>query len=258
MTDLLELQRDCRSAFTTGDIQALSGHFVGNRIPAATRVKVYENNLRETYRKALSGTYPVVEQPVGAACFSGLARLYVSRYPSKSGDLQNFGAAFDRLLEQQYGATPHAYLADVARLERAIEAVLLEAEDRKLEPAALAALEPGDLAHIRLRLARSLRIIASPYPVLSIWKANQPGQSPAADLGEGAQWLVILRHGDEAEIHRLDRAAFELAVRLARDEELGAACDDLAAEPDLAFDAARALGTLLRIGCIASLSRAGT
>jgi hypothetical protein len=254
MNALLELQRDCRRAFAANETSALLEHFVSNAIPSATRVKVYENNLRETYRKTLRSGYPVVERLVGERCFSALAGVYAANYPSTSGDLQNFGTQFAQFLEQQYGASAFSYLSDVARLERAIDDVLSEAQSEPLEIQALGSIEPGDLSRLRFGFAGALRLIGSDYPVLSIWQANQPGREADVDLNNAAQWLAVRRRGDEAELHRLDRDAFDLATKLREGKDLGAACEELASEAGSDFDLANALGGLLRAGCLASLS----
>ena len=65
----------------------------------------------------LAGAYPIVAKIVGESFFEGLAREYLRRFPSASGDLNEYGAS----LAQFVAAFPHTgdlpYLADVARME---------------------------------------------------------------------------------------------------------------------------------------------
>ena len=106
-------------------------------IPAAVRLEVYRNNLRETARKTLAASYPVVARLVGQTCFRNLARAYVSRFPSRCGDLATFGREFPRLLESFYARGSFAYIAGVAALEWAL-----------VESEAAPEAEPLDLARL--------------------------------------------------------------------------------------------------------------
>src|SRR5262249_25894077 len=81
------------------------------------RLDVYRNNARETFRKTLSATYPVVRGLVGDGCFRGLAAHFMREFPSGAGDLGLFGAELATLLDISYRDTEYASLADVARLE---------------------------------------------------------------------------------------------------------------------------------------------
>ena len=59
---------------------------------------IYRANMVAAADKALSAAYPVIRQVVGAEFFHGLAREYQRGTPSASGDLTDFGAAFDAFL----------------------------------------------------------------------------------------------------------------------------------------------------------------
>ena len=91
MSALRKLQRDCERAFAGGEVEPLLPALVDHAIPAATRVKVYQNNATETFRKTLASSYPVVERLVGDACFRSLAAAYARLSPSTNADLQHFG-----------------------------------------------------------------------------------------------------------------------------------------------------------------------
>ena len=250
MSELRKLQMCCEEAFRLGDASLLGNRIVDAGIPATSRVKVYANNLRETYRKTLQRSYPVIERLVGDDCFRSLALVYTQQNPSRSGDLQNFGAAFGDFLVAEYGTTEYAYLPDVARLEWAIETVLLEPMSPRLDPARLGSLAAEDLVDIRLHLSTGLRLLDSSYPVLSIWQANQPGRETQVDLAAGGEHIAVIRNADEVEIHRLDGDAYLLATAFAQGMPLGMACDDL---PDGA-NLVALLSTLLRAGCLADFS----
>ncbi len=214
MNSLHRLQRDCEQVFRGGDAAALLPELVGNAVPAATRVEVYRNNARQICRKALANTYPVVEQLVGDAVFRSLALAYLDEHPSRSGDLQHFGREFSATLDALYRGSRYDYLGDIARLELAVEAALLEPEAGTLDLDALADVPPDRLGDVVFNPAPSLRLVGSRYPLLSIWRAHQPNAEQSVDLSSGAEYVAVRRVGDEVEMRLIDRAAFILGGAL--------------------------------------------
>ena len=73
MSSLRSLQERSYRAFLLGDAEPLVPELMSREIPAPISIQVYQNNARETYRKALEASYPVVERLVGEECFRGLA-----------------------------------------------------------------------------------------------------------------------------------------------------------------------------------------
>ncbi len=163
------------------------------------RLQVYRNNLHASLGAALAAVYPVVERLVGAAFFRQVARDYVARHPSRSGNLHEFGAQLPAFLKSQRSLGELAYLADVAALEWASHEVYHEADDVALDLAALAAVEAGSQARICLHLQLATRFVASAFPVLSIWKANQGEEAAPVSLDEGGVRLLVARSGFEVE-----------------------------------------------------------
>lgn len=227
MNALHRLQRDCEHVFRGADAAPLLPDIVGNAIPAATRIEVYRNNAGEICRKALANTYPVVERLVGDACFRSLASEYLDTHPSTSGDLQHFGREFPAILDTLYAESEYGYLGDVARLELAIEAALLERESEAFDLDALANVPPDRLGDVVFTPAPSFRLVGSQYPLLSIWRANQPGGEESVDLSRGGEYVAVRRVGDEVEMRLIDRAAFILGRALTGGASLNQVWDEL-------------------------------
>ncbi len=252
MNSLRELQERCYRAFALGDAASLVTAVRSNGVSAEDRIGIYQNNARETFRKSLGASYPVIERLVGAACFEGLALKFMREQPSRSGDLQRFGAGFADFLAGIYATTQFAYLTDVARLEWALEEVHLEPDETPLDPAELSTVAPDDLANLTFRVRRAVRLIQSPFPILSIWRANQPEADARVDLDKGAECVAVLRRGDDLEMHPLDHAAFELASRLADASSLQQAWEAVTDECDDVPELATALQSVMRLGLLSS------
>lgn len=248
MTGLLSLQRQALDAFLGGDSESCAGWIEADGTPSRERIEVYRNNLRENYRRALANGYPVIERLVGDECFRGLAIRYCRQHPSTNADLQFFGRSFPAFLKSVYCDSAHAYLADVAQLELAIEDALIAHRSEAFDPAELAAIEPSDYAQVRFQLRPGLSLVGSEYPVLAIWQANQADRDGSADLASPGENLAVLRELDSAEIRRLDRSTFALAECLAVGMTLGDASARLGSQRG--FDLSASLNSLFLNRCL--------
>jgi Putative DNA-binding domain len=203
---------------------ALAGAVRDDGIAPAARLAVYRNNARAMFSGALGRTFPVLARRVGPGYFERLASEYRAAHPSRSGDLHWIGSAFPAWLEARLAGTEYAWLADLARLEWACEEVLVAADSAAIGVDALAAVDPGDLADLRVGLQPALRCVHSAYPVWSVWRENQPDASGAAvDLGLGAEHVVVTRTGDRPLLHLRPEAEVRFVAALAGGRTLGMA-----------------------------------
>src|SRR5207253_290805 len=127
----------------------------GDATLAAERIAIYRSTIQANYRKALAATYPVVMRLTGAPFFHAAVDAYAVAMPSASGDLNVYGDRFGEFLAHYAPAANLPYLADVARLEWAIDEAS-RAPDAAREPgaviAALSAARADRLPALRLRL----------------------------------------------------------------------------------------------------------
>ncbi len=214
------------------------------------RLAVYRNNARETFRKTLAATYPVVQRLVGDACFGGIAAHFVREFPSRAGDLGLFGAELAMLLDIYYRDTEFAYLADVARLEWACAEVETAADSAPFDLLELASVQEHEHAALRFALRPCVRLLSSRYPVLRIWHANQAEDVAPIDLANGGERVLVARRGAELRLEALDAGTFAFAQSLADGEPLADALDAGCAA-DRSFDASAALGLLARLDALA-------
>lgn len=250
---LQELQARCLRAFLLGEDAGLAPALADGAIPVATQIAVYRNNASETFRRALLATYPVTARLVGDACFAGLAEKYRREHPSASGDLVAYGERFPQLLDELYGGTAHAYLGDVARLELACDEVLVEPACDDIDADRLRRIEGEALGGVAFTVARGVRLVASSYPVLAIWRSQQADEPWPVDVGAGAEHVAVVRRGGDAVLNRLTPGAYGLATLLGRGLPLGTAFESWTLRhDDGAFGPA--LETLLSIGLFSDFS----
>jgi hypothetical protein len=242
MPSLRELQRGFAAA-VLDDAASIGGlGIVAAELNPGARIGIYRNNVLGNYRKAMAATYPVVRRLVGAEFFAAAIDAFVRVYPSTRGNVNRYGGEFARFLATYPPARELAYLPDVARVEWAIDQANIAADAAALDLAALAAVPEDALGKLRLALHPSVQLVASPYPVLRIWQANQPDHAgdERVDLAEGGDALLIARGAQRVTIERLDPGAHAFLLALARDLELQDAVEHALAV-EAAFDLPAAL-----------------
>lgn len=237
MDSLPELQARFAAALR-GDPGAAAADVSGDGLESAGRLAVYRNNARAMFDGALERTYPVLRRRVGEDYFRQLAHGYRQRHPSRNGDLHWVGEHFARDLAQTEAGTGYEWLAELAELEWACECAFIAAREPPVAPQELLGLAPDDLARAGLQLQPSLRCVASSFPVLEVWRANQPeADAHAVDLSLGGQSVLVSCGADGLELAEVSRTALEFVRLLKGGTPLGAAVEssglDLAELPEV-------------------------
>jgi len=209
-------------------------------LDASARIAIYRNNVFGNYRSTLRQVYPVVLALVGEAFFDRAADVYAARYPSRSGDLNDFGGHFGDFLAEWPPSAHLVYLRDVAKLEWAMESAFHAADAAALDLQALATVSPDAFSALRFDLHPASRVVHSACPILRIWQVNQPGYSgdQTVQLDAGGDALLIIRRGSAVELEPLSRGELLLLEDLAGGKSLGEShVHALEAEPVLDLSA---------------------
>lgn len=224
---LPELQCAFHAATRTGEAAVLHELIVGGRLSPEARLDIYRNNTINNLCNALKADYPVVVRLVGDEFFTHAAKTYIAGTPSASGDINDYGESFPEFLAAFPPAAGLPYLGDVARLERAWKQAFYSAEAETENFSALADMPVQHLAGLRFRLHPSLRLIASPYPVLRIWMSNQPTESCASEicLDDGAECVLLHRVGGRVEMALTTPAEYKWLAILLAGRSLGEAVE---------------------------------
>jgi len=240
MSLLLELQMRLRRAVLDGDTAEIVTAIQGEGLDPAARVGIYRHHAFATLGDALRTTFPVVCRLLDKRFFAYAAHEYLREHPPHSRCLVEYGADFADFLARFAPCQRLPYLADVARFEWALNIASTVRKATSLQAETLAAVPPGEAAYIAFRLQPSLSYFASPWPIDTIWQANQEGEVPPIDLASGGASLEIRRAGEAVVWRRLDPGTFAFRTALADGLVLAAAMS-AATLRDPAFDLTVAL-----------------
>lgn len=189
----------------------------------AGRMAIYRGNVRHNFRNALELGFPVLRRRVGDDYFAQLAHHYQDRFPSRSGDLHWAGRDFAEFLAAHLADGDYAWLADLARLEWLRQCAAVTAIAPPVGAEVLATVAAEQLEHLRFTLQPSLQLLESPWPVFSVWLANQVENAPPVDQSKGNECGMALARTDGVEVARLAPDHFSYLSALAGGATLGEA-----------------------------------
>lgn len=207
------------------------------------RFAVYRNNVVVGLIGALEARFPATRKIVGEQFFAWAARLFAAAHPPCSPLMILYGNEFPLFLAGLEPAREVPYLADVASLEAARTRAYHAADAEPLMAAALASIEPNQLALTCFTLHPSLEIVSSSYPIVTIWAMN----SGEIDLAPITDWhgedALIVRPWRDVEVRRLPAGSKTFLQNIAGGRPLGEAAE-LAHGANAGFDPAANLAAL--------------
>ena len=218
--------------------------------PSAARLNIHRHHVLDSLATALGATFPTVLALVGVEFFRGLARAFIGRSLPRQPVLAEYGADFLTFIAGHDAARDLPYLADVARLDWALNLAFHAPPGGRLAAVDLAGVPADRLPLLRLAPGPGTALISSPYPLDRIWAASQPG-APAdpVDLDGGSADLLVLRRPDDAAFVILSagEAAFVAGI------VSGLSLEEAACRTHSRFDLAASFARLLGLGTFAAV-----
>jgi hypothetical protein len=167
----------------------------------------------------LATCYPVVRRLVGEDSFEVVRHRFAGEAPH-GFDL--FWEAFPDFLRSQGNSASFDYLADIARLELACIKARMAAAVRPVSVGRLASLMTGCPEHLYVTLHPSVHLATSRFPIVSIWKSNQPDCDGMIERW-GAEAALVARPFRTVEVRRLPPGGHAFIQALAQRQTVSAA-----------------------------------
>ncbi|MBV1775342.1 putative DNA-binding domain-containing protein [Burkholderiaceae bacterium DAT-1] len=186
-------------------------------------IAVYANNTIMNRKSAMVEIFPTVRELVGEDFFEGLTSIFARHTPCTTGNLNLYHPTFGDFIVTFEHTQDLPYLADVARLDWAMQAAYYAADAAPIDPATLA--QASDPETLRLHFHPSLALLASPYPVGTIWLAHHRGGEFPDTLDQPEHIMLWRDQGNRIQLRIMDAALFEFAGRLQAGMTLGEALD---------------------------------
>jgi hypothetical protein len=156
---------------------------------SARGLRAYRAHAGHAAERVLQAQCPTVAALVGEEALAGIARACWRQHPPAEGDITRFADALPAFLAADPQLADCPYLADVARLDLALNAAEAAA-DAEEALHTLALLESHAPQALRLRLAPGSTLIHSGHPVVSIRQAHEtPGPHDFSAAGAECAWV---------------------------------------------------------------------
>jgi uncharacterized protein len=209
MSEVAALQARFGSALDAPDTQpATRDLFVGEPEELGNRLGVYRGNVAANAARAMQAAYPVVAKIVGTEFFLGLTAQYRSRFPSREGDLNEYGEYFAAFLADFAPAREMAYLRDVARLEWQVHRAHYAADRVCFDAARLASVPAEQQLRLRPGLHPACHVLHSRYPLARLWEVHQAGFDGEfeVDFSQDPGHVLVFRPRFKVAVARIEEA----------------------------------------------------
>lgn len=220
---------------------ALTPLFTCNENVLPMRLQIYQNNVVGSLTRAMQLTYPLIVILTGEGFAASLMRSFVRDNPPREACLARYGKGFDRYIESYAPARNLPYLADIARLEWAMNESFYAQDDSALHPSGLQNVPGCELADVTLQLRSSVRLLESGWPLLAIREfclQDDRDESETLDLDQGGCRIMIYRPALSAEIESLDTTEYDFLKGIKEGRPLGYILESvLQTHPDFDFQA---------------------
>jgi hypothetical protein len=215
---------------------------------------VYRNTVMKGCIDALQANYPAVARLVGEEWFRAAAALYVRENLPAAPTLLRYGASFADFLARFEPAAELPYLPGVARLDRLWTEAHVAPDETALDPAAVAALAPDDLARVIVRPHAAARWAwFEEGPIHTIWSRNRADSTPDGDFDWRPEGALLVRPRDTVMWQALDAAGCAFLDACAAGGTLGEAAQ-AAIETRADADIAQLVSTLLASGAFGRMA----
>jgi hypothetical protein len=220
---------------------------------ARRSLALYRRLIRNNYVHTLKITYPVLHRFVGDSYFRTLARGYIRRYPSTSGDLFLYGRHFSLFL---LSLKAPRILVELTRLEWACHEVYQAAEAPLFTKEHWESLASTDPSCVSFRLSPAVRLLRCSLPIHRLWQALQPDalSEEAVDLPLAGQdtGILVVRSGGKIQVIGLGAQEYRLLEAM-DDRKTVVEMEQIASECGPQCDGASFIASMLELGVLGDI-----
>jgi hypothetical protein len=212
MSSLAELQSQMTQAIFKGHAADIEQALVAGRADPTRRFAIYRNNTFLSLTAHLKAVFPVTAKLGDERFFAYAANEFIRRAPPREPRLSSYGAEFPKFLASFQASRATPILAEMARLEWAVQSALTTISRPIIDIAKLIDAGP-DAAQAPLDLQSSLGFVVSHWPLARLWASSGELLEP---LSRRITRLALWREKDSVRVVELTSARLAFWHALAR------------------------------------------
>jgi Putative DNA-binding domain len=187
------------------------------------------------YRSPVDGLatrFPVTRRVAGDESFDAMARRFMASERSAAAIRLHNCETFPNFLRNHGKAASIEYVADIAELEMARGKAHYAADILPIGARAFPSLRAERLRGLRLVLHPSAFLVASPFPIVTIWETNQSDEENGRVDRWCAESALVARPFLDIEVWRLPPGGYAFISALSQGRTIATAIDaGIAADP---------------------------
>ncbi|OGW85972.1 MAG: hypothetical protein A3C35_07335 [Omnitrophica bacterium RIFCSPHIGHO2_02_FULL_46_11] len=201
-------------------------------LPGAERVQVYANGYPSRIRESLNEVYEAVHYVLGDEHFSDLCHAYAEHYHSRDYNLNFVGRHMAEFLKASPWIKEFPFLPDLAKLEWLIWEAFHAFDGEPFTPLQASKIPMEDWERAQFIFQPSAGLIASPWPILDIWRLRREARQGLRVDIKRSQQILVGRKNDQVRCELIDKNQYRLIEGLLQKQTLGAVCEALAEETE--------------------------
>lgn len=253
MPRLREIQQMFSAAVHEGTPRAVAEALMPGG-SALRSLALYRRLICDNYTEVLKITYPILFRLVGRQYFETVARGYLRKHPSTSGDLFPYGRQLPEFLKASE-ALP--LLTELARLEWACHEIHQAADSTPMAFDQVRTVALAEPSRVTVQFHAASRLLSFPIPVHRVWQALQPDASAEGtiDLPLPGQetGIVVTRRDGRIRVTPIGTRDYLLLEAMSRGADL-ASVERMASASAPDFDFTRFIAAMLNLDVIAGFS----
>ena len=231
-----------------------------DRLSAEERVDIYANMYFYRILDVLKEDFPATLTMLGAERFHNLVTGYLIEYPPAHFSISYAGEHLADFIRGHPLREEFPFLADLARMERALVEVFHAADAKPLDAEHLRAIAPADWPSLNLKLHPAHQVLELEWNVAATLDAVEQGEEPSQPARDDIRMLVW-RNRNRVFYRAIDRAERDQMALLSKGTTFAEICEVIARgvdEEDPAVAINQCLEVWLRDGLLRILSCATT
>lgn len=229
--DLKQIQQELANTITGTQVDRVS-EWIGapKGMRPSEALEIYRRGHIARMTEALGETFETVWWVLGDDLFFSLCEDYLHKFPSRSYNLNDFGARFVDYLRQVRKQLPAPFLIDLADFEWQFQEVF-HAKHTPLNASEILT-QIRDLSTTRFSFSSASRVLEYPYAVYTLWQQRKSDPERSAELmWDTPQSLLLYRHSENVHVLRLIQTDYFILKGLC----LGRSVGDVLAEASTRF-----------------------
>lgn len=186
-------------------------------------LSIYHNTALAALMNTLKDIYPLVCKLLGEDFFRITIQKYIKQYPSRSGNLHDYGEYFSDFLAHFQPLKELVYIPEVAQFEWHCHTLFYAAAHDAMNPALLETFTPEQYDHLHFVLHPAAKIMKCHFPILKIIDLCKDKIIGSIDVDDGGVNLLIIRRELDISLVELTTAEFTFLDMLQENKSLAEA-----------------------------------